>query len=343
MIALAVVMAGLPRVVHAQAALPEMVTPEAQRAIQRGLEYLVRTQGVDGSWRSRGTFGAYPCALTSLAGLALLSGGHTPVEGEYSPQVRKAVQYVLSCANPSGLIGRIDEEQRPMFGHGFALLFLAQVYGMERDPVQLERIRRVVEKGIELTARSQSRDGGWLYTPDAGGDEGAVTVTQIQGLRAARNVGFDVPKTTIDRALQYIEKSTNPDGGIRYTARDRGPSRPPITAAAVATLYNAGAYEHPAAQRCLAYIKRLLETSRGGTAAIYSGHEFYAILYTGQAMYLSSEDNWRFFFPRMRDELISRQSAEGSWNGDGVGEAYGTAIALLTLQLPYKYLPILQR
>ncbi len=337
-------MIGLwPRVMFGQAVLPEMVTPEAQRAIQKGMEYLVRTQGVDGSWRSRGTFGAYPCALTSMAGLALLAGGHTPVEGEYSSQVRKAVQYVLSCANPSGLIGRIDEEQRPMFGHGFALLFLAQAYGMERDPVQMERIRRVVEKGIELTAKSQSRDGGWLYTPDAGGDEGAVTVTQIQGLRAARNAGFDVPKSTIDRALQYIEKSTNPDGGIRYTARDRGPSRPPITAAAVATLYNAGAYEHPVAQRCLAYIKRLLETSRGGTAAIYSGHEFYAILYTGQAMYLSSEDNWRMFFPRMRDELISRQSAEGSWNGDGVGEAYGTAIALLTLQLPYKYLPILQR
>ncbi|NJL32129.1 MAG: terpene cyclase/mutase family protein [Phycisphaerales bacterium] len=323
--------------------MPELLTPQAQQAIQRGTEYLISVQNTDGSWRSRTNMGAYPCALTSLAGLALMAGGHTPVEGEYSPQLRKAVQYVLSCANPTGLIARIDEEQRPMFGHGFALLFLSQAYGMERDPVQMQKIRTVLEKGIELTVRSQSRDGGWLYTPDANGDEGAVTVTQIQGLRACRNVGLEVPKSTIDRALGYIEKSVNPDGGIRYTARDRGPSRPPITAAAVATLYNAGAYENPVAERCLAYIKRLLQTSRGGTSAVYAGHEYYAILYTGQAMYLSSEANWQFFFPNMRDELVSRQSTDGSWNGDGVGQTYGTAIALLTLQLPYKYLPILQR
>ena len=29
--------------------------------------------------------------------------------------------------------------------------------------------------------------GGWYYSPDSDRDEGSVTVTQIQGLRAARN------------------------------------------------------------------------------------------------------------------------------------------------------------
>ena len=29
--------------------------------------------------------------------------------------------------------------------------------------------------------------------------------------------------------------------------------------------------------------------------------------------------------------------------GDGIGKAYGTAIALVILQLPYKYLPVYQR
>jgi hypothetical protein len=62
-----------------------------------------------------------------------------------------------------------------------------------------------------------------------------------------------------------------------------------------------------------------------------------------QAMYLSSEANWKGYFPATRDWLIQIQGGDGSWNGDSVGTTYGTAVALLILQLPYANLPILQR
>ena len=39
----------------------------------------------------------------------------------------------------------------------------------------------------------------------------------------------------------------------------------------------------------------------------------------------------------------SMDCRDGSWNGDQVGGTYGTAVALLILQLPYKNLPIMQR
>ncbi len=322
---------------------PEMLTAEAQQAIDRGLEYLARTQMGNGAWRSNGGMGSYPGTMTSLAGLALMAGGNTPVEGKYAFQVRRAVEFIISQANANGLIGNYEEDGRPMYSHGFGMLFLAQAYGMEKDAARRDQIRRVLAKAVTLTGQSQSAAGGWIYTPDGGSDEGSVTVTQIQGLRAVRNVGIKVPKSIIDRATQYIENSANPDGGIRYTAMGGGPSRPPLTAAAVATLYNAGQYENPVAEKCLANLMGLLKNANGNTQAVFSGHEFYSILYTGQAMYLSSQDNWKFFFPTCRDSLVKRQSADGSWNGDGVGQTYGTAIALLTLQLPYKYLPILQR
>jgi hypothetical protein len=45
----------------------------------------------------------------------------------------------------------------------------------------------------------------------------------------------------------------------------------------------------------------------------------------------------------MRDWLLAAQSNDGSWEGDAVGKVYGTAIALVILQIPYGYLPILQR
>jgi hypothetical protein len=229
-----------------------------------------------------------------------------------------------------------------MYGHGFAMMFLAEAYGMEQDTTRQTRIRKVLERGIALTGRSQSRDGGWLYTPDSGGDEGSVTITQIQALRAARNAGVKVPKSVIDKSINYIEKSANKDGGIRYTARGGGSSRPPITAAAVAVLYNAGEYENPVAYRCLEYLKKL---TRGGktSARVFSGHRFYSMLYMSQAMYLSSEENWNNYFPNVRDELVKTQAGNGSWMGDSVGTTYGTAIGLIVLQLPYRYLPIYQR
>ena len=205
---------------------PELITAETEAAIERGLAYLTRAQERNGSWpggsRSRG----YPCAMTALSGLALMAGGSTPSEGPYAVNVRRAVDYVLNCANRNGLIAKLGEEgARPMYGHGFGMLFLAQAYGTEQDPNQQRRIRRVLRHAVRLTVRSQSRDGGWLYTPDANGDEGSVTITQIQALRAARNAGIKVPKSTIKRACDYIAKCANADGGISYSLRSRGSSR----------------------------------------------------------------------------------------------------------------------
>ena len=326
----------------AKVSRPELITEDAEKAIRRGLAYLASTQSRDGAWRNANGYGSYPCAMTSLAGLALLAAGNTTVEGEYAPKVRLAVKYILSCANRNGVISRMDEEQNCMHSHGFAMLFLAQAYGMERDESQREKIRKVLVAAVALTGQSQSRDGGWFYTPESGDDEGSVTVTQIQGLRAIRNAGIKVPKAIIERAAMYIRKSANADGGIRYKVSGGGSdSRPAITAAAVATLYNAGEYEDKVAIGALAYCKKMLKDSGG--AMINTGHEYYTTLYLSQAMYLSGAENWDGYFPRVRDDLIRKQQSNGAWQGDGVGETYGTAIALLTLQLPYKYLPILQR
>ena len=322
------------------ASRPEMITAEAEQAIENGLAYLARTQARNGSWRSRTNYGVYPVAMTGLAGLALMAGGSTPSEGPYADNVRRAVHFVLSQAHRNGLIAAMEEESRSMYGHGFGMLFLAQAYGAEQDAELARDIYRVLARGVMLTARSQSADGGWLYTPDANSDEGSVTVTQIQALRACRNAGIKVPKSTIERAATYIEKCANPDGGISYSLRNRGQSRGPITAAAVAVLYNAGQYENPVALRALENVKRNLE---GGDAQVFSGHRCYGMLYAGQAMYLSSEENWRWFFSKYRDDLVNQQNKDGSWTGDSVGEVYGTACTLLVLQLPYRYLPILQR
>ena len=93
-----------------------------------------------------------------------------------------------------------------------------------------------------------------MYIP-GGGDEGSVTVTQVQALRAAHNAGFTVPRGTIEEAVRYIDRCSTREGGISYSlGSGGGGSRLAISAAAVATLYNAGEYDAPVAKRCLDYV-----------------------------------------------------------------------------------------
>lgn len=322
---------------------PKEIDAKTRSAIDKALAYLARSQRRDGSWRSGGSSGSYPVAMTSLAGLALMAGGNTPVEGKYSVNVRRAVDFLLKCSDrKTGLISRMHEESRPMYGHGFAMLFLAEAYGMERNRKQQEAIKQVLQKAVELTGKAQSKDGGWYYGPNDQSDEGSVTVTQIQALRAARNAGIKVPKKVIDRATNYIKICQNADGGISYSYSPGGggSSRPAITAAAVAVMYNAGEYENPVAVGCLKYVKRHLKSSQGRS---FSGHYAYATLYAAQAMYLSGETDWQDYYKPVFKHYVETQDKDGSWDGDHVGPVYGTAIGLITLQLPLKYLPVLQR
>jgi squalene cyclase len=317
--------------------LPEGVTKDTMQAIERGLAFLAREQNKDGSWRTGGGFGSYPVCMSGLAGLALIASGSTAERGPYAKQVRRAVNFCLSQQQPNGLFAAPSEESRSMYGHGFSILFLSQVYGMEEDIERQRRIRVALERGIALIAKAQSGDGGWLYTPDANGDEGSVTVTQVQALRGCRNAGILVPKDTIDRAIRYIERSQNPDGGISYSVRSRG-SRPAITAAACAVLYNAGKYDSPMAEKAFKYAWTYCKPTGGA-----DGHYFYTQLYMSQASWQKGDEYWRKYYPDIQRFLLRTQQGNGSWQGDHVGLVYGTSIALLILQIPFNQLPILSR
>ena len=43
---------------------------------------------------------------------------------------------------------------------------------------------------------------------------------------------------------------------------------------------------------------------------------------------MAGDQYWDKYFPAARDQLLAMQAPDGSWHGDGIGEVYGTAIAV---------------
>lgn len=319
---------------------PPGVDQEIDESIRRGLEWLARTQANDGSWRNNGGYGSYPAGMTGLAGMALIGSGSTATRGKYWNNVRKSVDFLIRNSDPgSGVISVPQEEGRSMYGHGFATLYLASVYGMEEDVEKQKKLKKVLDKAVGLIASAQSSAGGWIYTPDSNGDEGSVTVTQVQALRACRMGGIVVDKKCIDKAVNYIKRCQTSDGGIRYSLNSGGGSRPAITAAGVAVLYNAGVYDdQPFVEKAYDFCKKQISVTVDNT-----GHHFYTHLYWSQALYQHGGEDWVDYYGKKSKWLLKQQKKDGSWDGDGVGTVYGTAIALTILQLPYALAPIYQR
>jgi hypothetical protein len=129
-----------------------MITPEADRAIASGLAFLARNQHLsDGSFGTGGYTGNV--AVTSLAALAFMAGGHQPNRGKYGEVVTKALKFVLSMENRDGstpgyLYNRNGTPHGPMYGHGFGTLFLAEVSGMVHEKALREEVQRKDRKSV---------------------------------------------------------------------------------------------------------------------------------------------------------------------------------------------------
>lgn len=306
--------------------------------IERGLHWLARNQSVKGRWVA----GQYPTAMTALAGTAMLASGSTATQGPYAKNLRAAVDFLMTKVRANGLIGDPLTDQRYTYGHGFAMLFLSQLLGEEEDAERREEIIDVLVKAVAFSGNAQTKAGGWGYVSAREGndfDEGSTTITQVQGLRGSRNAGIPVPKEIIEKAKQYIYFCKNADGGISYSSKNRGSSRPAITAAAVASLYNAGDYDSRHVPEMLEYCKKnlfRLEDNNG------FGHWHYTYLYYSQVMYREGGGTWAEFRNRLYARIASEQDADGSWKGN-VGPVYVTSLNLIMLLLDRGLLPIYQR
>jgi hypothetical protein len=305
----------------------------ADVAVERALEYLHTSQAGDGSWRTRTGKSA---AITSLAVMAFLSAGHVPGEGPYRATVERGIRWVLDQQLPNGLISTDGHYQ--MYHHGISTLMLAEVAGMT-DARLGDEVREKLQRAVDLILRAQrpggNEAGGWRYTLRGWDSDISVTGWQVMALRAAKNLGCDVPSENIAQAVEFIRHCQDPvTGGYRY--RPGAQVTVACTGTSILALEICGKEQHgkPELLKAGSYILR--------HPPWRTAHTYYGIYYCTQAMYQLGDNYWKAYRPELHEELLRQQRANGSWEGE-VANSYCTAMAVLALTVDYGFLPIYQR
>ena len=152
-----------------------------------GLQFLANTQTEEGDWAD----GQRGPGITGLGLMAFLASGEDPNFGLYSNHVRKAVRSMIKGQDSSS-----GYYSGSMYHHGFAMLAMAEAYGVVDDrnlwAGDAGGSHRTIGQSLELAVRtsitSQKKNsfGGWRYSPDANDADTSVSGAVFVGLLAVR-------------------------------------------------------------------------------------------------------------------------------------------------------------
>jgi hypothetical protein len=264
-----------------------------------------------------------------------MMSGNPPGQGPLGKHIDRCTKFITASVQENGYISVPVGGQDNMYGHGFATLYLSEVFGMSDRQDLDATVGKKLRQAVKLTCECQNDAGGWRYQPVKSDADLSVTIAQIMGLRAARDAGIHVPDDVRTKCIDYVRRSQNPDGGFRYQLPGGG-STFPLTAAGVVSLYSAGIYAGEPIDKALAWLMKHLPGKSSGNA----GYFFYGQYYAVQAMWHAGGEYWAKWYPAIRDLLLGRQSDTGAWPDNEVCPEFGTAMACIILQMPNNFLPI---
>ena len=341
-------------------------------AVERALTWLASQQQDNGSFPTLET--GQP-AVTSLCAMAFVSHGHAPGNGQYGKRLERATDFILSCQKENGLIAKAGIDRPGIYrgldsyhgtcaayNHAISSLAVSELYGMSA-PQQARRMEGVIKKALAATLLMQrwpkdkdADKGGWRYINDSGETDSDLSLTgwNLMFLRSARNAGFNVPKPAIDDAVAYVRRCYSKKYGTFEYWIDRTDGRTRAMAGAgILALAHAGYHNSIEAQSAGNWIlSQKFEPynqpiHNPSTPVVDRYH--YSLFNSCQAMYQLGGKYWQEFFPRVVSVLLANQQPDGSWPADGhridgtFGNAYTTALVVITLGAPNQLLPIFQR
>lgn len=345
LLTLALLLPSIPAPAVQDKPLPFQERTEPQeKAIEKGLAWMVQIQNRDGLWGCEKS-GAPSTAITGLAVLAMLASGSTPSAGPYAETIRRAVDRLIAIQTRAGVITRFDSTGMGIFyDHSCATLALAEVYGMRREGEDVEPVRQSIESALRYMYDVQNGDGGWGPEGKGSRSDLAVTCSVWMALRAAHNAGMSIRNASIEKLMSFVRRCSLPSGTFAQTPEVRGGGGLMFypTSAGLRILWGMGRGRLPEVEKGMESLLTMrLGQEHGGQVSEW---DYCGAFYAVQAMMHEGEKYWRKWWPGFRDHLVKIQNPDGSWTIEYClcCRAYATALSLLVLQAPKRLLPLFQ-
>ncbi len=354
--------------IQKQGALPTGV----EEAIELGLAYLSRQQATNGRWQlEAATRHAEPdpqptlrsdTAATGLALLSYLGAGYHHLDGDYAAVVDAGLQFLIDNQAANGNLyirsDPISDSCMALYSHGIAALALCEAYGMTQDP----RIRDAAQRSIDfVTAAQNQRLGGWRYAPGIEADT-SVSGWMVMALKSGELSQLSVSEATYANAIKWLDRaqaSTTEPYKYRYnplapdTSSQRHGRRPTHVMTSVGLLmriYLGSHRDDRSMQLGGGYLaEHLPQLGADGTTK----RDTYYWYYATQVMFQLGGDHWQRWNRRLQPMLVREQvrvgPLAGSWDpfapvpdrwATHAGRLYVTTLNLLSLEVPYRHLPI---
>ena len=227
-------------------------TLESQKAVEDGLNWLARHQGIDGHWGAdclgsglhsrcnrkgpcRGPGWTFDVAHTGLALLAFQAAGHYDFNRQkYSGQVQKGLDYLLRKQSVSRdgcfvdpLAPTSDEKANMtvadrnfafMYEHAIATFALCEAcaVAIAEGKTPSSGYQRAAQRAVSYIENIQHDDGGWRYRPDRNEmSDSSVSGWVMLALKTAREAKLKVSPQTISRMMDFFAAHYR-DGGTEY-------------------------------------------------------------------------------------------------------------------------------
>jgi hypothetical protein len=325
-------------------------TDASLAAVAKALAWLAEHQMPDGSWSfdhrlsrncggkcgNPGTFKDQRFASTGLALMSFLGAGQTHKEGKYKQNIYNGLGWLVK--NMNAQTGQMYRPGEAMYAHGIATIALCEACGMANDKALLGPSRKAI--GFILAAQDPV-GGGWRYEPRQPGDT-SVVGWQLMALKSAKFAYIKIPPQTALGVNNFLN-SVQAESGAKYGYADPAGAQPTTTAIGLlCRMYLGWKKDNAALARGVQFLDQ----------TGFSPNNVYYNYYAAQVMRQWEGAEWDKWNKIMQDALVAKQMQNGhetgSWffpgglGSDVGGRHYTTCMNCMTLEVPYRYLPIYQ-
>lgn len=319
-------------------------TKTTEEAVKLALGWLARQQRADGSWSltgpySNGALTENRVAATAMALLAFQGAGITPTKGKYKAEVAKGSKVLLKMQGRDGFFReRNGSRHQQLYAHAQAMIAICELYGMTKD----SKYKQPAQKAIRFAVKTQATEGGWRYQLGVDSDL-SVTGWFLMGLQSARMAGLEVPRDTLYRITEFLDKVQTRNGSrYRYRVGEGGPT-PSMTAEGLLCRQYLGWDQDDS--RLVRGVRSLVERPIN-----YRQMDVYYWYYATQVCHHQEGEAWEKWNAVMRERVPAAQikvgREKGSWDprtdawGNLGGRLYTTCLSTYMLEVYYRHLPI---